>query len=150
VVVTFRVRPLPGGATCPGTPPCPVTIRLDEPLAGRTLIDGSSNRDATIDPTIVLVPVEDCGPLAGTSDAKVACEALIGATLGKRYREFATVSVTPAGSACSGDVCTTAKGIAARRWRVDATDRQAEAYQWRCSYREERATCEQAGRPSPS
>ena len=40
VTVTFRVRPLPGAQECPGNPPTPVVVRLDQPLAGRTLLDG--------------------------------------------------------------------------------------------------------------
>jgi hypothetical protein len=40
VVVTFRVRPLAGGQDCPGNPPAAVTVRLEEPLGDRTLLDG--------------------------------------------------------------------------------------------------------------
>ena len=40
VVVTFRVRPLPGDQECPGTPATMVEVQLDEPLGHRTLLDG--------------------------------------------------------------------------------------------------------------
>jgi hypothetical protein len=40
VTLTFRVRPLPGAQECPGNPPTTVVVRLDEPLGGRTLLDG--------------------------------------------------------------------------------------------------------------
>lgn len=40
VVVTFRVRGLPGAQDCPGNPPTRVTVRLPEPLGDRRLLDG--------------------------------------------------------------------------------------------------------------
>ena len=40
VVVTFRVRPLPGDQECPGNPATMVEVELDEPLGHRTLLDG--------------------------------------------------------------------------------------------------------------
>jgi hypothetical protein len=50
VVVTYAVEPRPEGAYgCPSNPPTAATLRLPEPLAGRTLVDGTSlpYRDAT-------------------------------------------------------------------------------------------------------
>jgi len=50
VVVTYAVEPLPDGVYgCPSNPPSVTTLRLPEPLAGRTLVDGTSlpYRDAT-------------------------------------------------------------------------------------------------------
>ena len=62
----------------------------------RGLFDGggSPQRDATIDPNIVIEPDEDCGPLVGTGDTKIACITLISATLGDRYVEFAEVRIS--------------------------------------------------------
>jgi hypothetical protein len=40
VVVTFRVRGLGGVQSCPGNPATPVTVRLEEALGARTLLDG--------------------------------------------------------------------------------------------------------------
>jgi hypothetical protein len=47
VVVTFRVAPLDGSGahTCPGNRPVPYTVRLDDPIGDRALVDGSC--DAT-------------------------------------------------------------------------------------------------------
>ncbi|MGA3057613.1 MAG: hypothetical protein ABSE70_06210 [Candidatus Limnocylindrales bacterium] len=42
VVVTLAVRSLEGFATCPGTPPTPVTIKLAQPVGYRDLFDGGS------------------------------------------------------------------------------------------------------------
>ncbi len=150
VTVTFGVRPI--GGTCPSNPWFPITVELAEQLGGRALIDGGSGRDATIDPTIVLAPDEDCGPLreAETDAAKIACIALISATLGDRYQEFARVSVAPDDTPCRDDECATAEGVEARAWRVDATDRDGGSYRWRCTYRVEAATCVEAAGPSPS
>lgn len=50
VVVTYAVQPRPEGVNgCPSNPPTATTLRLPEPLAGRTLVDGTSlpYRDAT-------------------------------------------------------------------------------------------------------
>ena len=41
VVVTIRVRPRPGGQTCPGNPVTPYTLELSEPLEGRQLLMGT-------------------------------------------------------------------------------------------------------------
>ena len=152
VVVTFHVHAIEATvATCQANPRYPVTIELGEPLGRRTVVDGSSGRDATVDPTIVLEPSEDCGPLVGTDDAKSACYALIETALGDRFQDFARAAVMAEADACAGDVCTTVEGIAARRWVVDGTDRQGQSYTWRCSYREEAvASCEQTAGPSPS
>lgn len=40
VIVTFRVRPLPGAQECPSNPPTSVSVRLTEPLGDRSLLDG--------------------------------------------------------------------------------------------------------------
>lgn len=48
VVVIVRIDYL-GAATCPGTPPFPYTLELDEPIGERALVDG-----AEYPPTIVL------------------------------------------------------------------------------------------------
>lgn len=41
LTVTYFVRPREGAQTCPGNPPTPVTLRLDEPLGPRELVDGA-------------------------------------------------------------------------------------------------------------
>lgn len=41
VTVIFGARPLPGAQTCQSAPPAMVTLRLDEPLGDRQLLDGS-------------------------------------------------------------------------------------------------------------
>jgi hypothetical protein len=137
VVVTFSVRTI--GGRCPSNPTYPVTVELTEPLGTRTLIDGGTGRDATIDPTVVLEPDEDCGPLVGTNDTKIACMALINAALGDEYPSFAQVSVGPNDFACGSGECTTLASIAARAWRVDGTDRAGKAYSWLCTYSKEAA-----------
>jgi hypothetical protein len=43
IVVEFRVRPLGGVQSCPGNPPTPVVVRLDQPLGERQLLDGGSD-----------------------------------------------------------------------------------------------------------
>ena len=40
VVVILRIEYPQGGATCPGTPPFRYTVKLDEPLGDRALVDG--------------------------------------------------------------------------------------------------------------
>jgi hypothetical protein len=52
VLVTFAVRPLPGGANCPSNPATRVTVALGEPLGDRRLRDGGSlpARDPTTAP----------------------------------------------------------------------------------------------------
>ncbi len=92
---------------------------------------------------IQLILDEDCGPLAAaaTDDAKLACFALIDATVGDRTDEFATVTVAPDDGACPGTECSTTEGIAAQPWRVDATDRKGQLHSWRCAYRGEAASC---------
>ena len=141
IIVTYAVREI--GGTCPSNPRFPITIHLTEPLGGRALFDGGVDppRDATIDPTVVLEPTVNCGPLVGTDDAKVACLAMLSSTLGDRYSEFATVRVEPSGADCQGNTCTRRPEIEARSWTVIATDLNAANYTWTCSYREEAATC---------
>jgi hypothetical protein len=141
VVVTFRVRDVGGARTCPGNPPYPTTVELSEPVGARTLIDGGTGRDATIDPTIVLEPNQDCGPLVGTNDTKIACMALVNAALGDRYASFAQVRVTPSDLACGPGECTNAASIEARAWRLDGIDRDGKTYGWICAYQAESATC---------
>jgi hypothetical protein len=53
VTVTFGVRARPGVQDCQGNPPFPVTFRLPEPLADRTLLDGNKvpPREAAQPPT---------------------------------------------------------------------------------------------------
>lgn len=41
VTVTFGIRPLPGDQDCQGNEPFPITFRLPEALANRTLFDGN-------------------------------------------------------------------------------------------------------------
>ena len=143
IVVTFQVRHTGGVATCPSNPPFPVTIELTEALGARSLLDGGVTpaRDATIDPTIRLAPDEDCGPLVGTGDAKLACLALVSATLGEEYASYADVRVAPAGADCPGDTCTEASAIEARTWTVEASDLTGASFAWACTYRDEVATC---------
>jgi len=104
------------------------------------------------DKTIQLILDADCGPLtaAQTSDAKVACGAFIEATIGDRWDEFASVTVAPGDGACPGLECSTAEGITAQPWRVDATDRKGESHAWRCTYRDETALCTAVAQPPPS
>jgi hypothetical protein len=146
VIVIYKVREI--GGNCPGNPTFPIVFELNQPLGARRLIDGgvSPQRDATIDPTIVIEPDEDCGPLVGTGDTKIACLTLIGATLGDRYAEFAEVRVSPANGDCPGDTCTELAAIAARTWIVDATTLDGVKSRWSCAYRESVATCA----PSPN
>ena len=40
IVVTVTVKPLSGSQECPGNPPTPYLLELDEPLNGRLLLDG--------------------------------------------------------------------------------------------------------------
>ena len=143
VVVTFKVRGVGGAATCPSNPHFPVTIELTEALGERRLLDGGVTppRDATVDPTIRRFPNEDCGPLVGTDDAKVACIAFVNATLADRYAEFARVRVAPAEADCADDTCTEASAIEARTWIVDASDLGGTDFRWTCAYRDEVATC---------
>jgi hypothetical protein len=43
VLVAFAATPLPNGAyTCPGNPPTPVVVTLDEPVGDRTVVDAPS------------------------------------------------------------------------------------------------------------
>lgn len=46
VVITARVRPLPGGQECPGNPPTPFVVSLDEPLGDRELVNGAEDEIA--------------------------------------------------------------------------------------------------------
>lgn len=52
VVITTRVEPQRLGGTCPGSPPAPLTVQLDEPLGDRQLLDGQwyPPRPATTEP----------------------------------------------------------------------------------------------------
>jgi hypothetical protein len=52
VTVTFGIRPLAGDQDCQGNEPFPVSFRLPEPLADRTLLDGAEvpARDASKPP----------------------------------------------------------------------------------------------------
>jgi hypothetical protein len=95
---------------------------------------------------------DDCGPLtdAATDDAKVACGVLIEATVGERVDVYASVTVAPEDGGCPGSECSTAEGISARTWRVDATDRQGQPHVWRCTYHDESASCTAVSEPSPS
>lgn len=111
-------------------------IETSEPISvGAITISGAK--------TIELLLDEDCGPLvaAATDDSKLACLALIEATVGGRVEEFASVKVAPDDGACPGTECSTAEGIAAQAWRVDAVDRNGQSHTWRCTYREEAASC---------
>lgn len=141
IVVTFKVREV--GGMCPGNPQFPVTIQLSEPLGTRGLFDGGVTppRDATVDPTIVIAPVENCGPLVGTGDTKVACITLINATLGNRCAAFAEVRVSPAEDDCPRDTCTQLAAIEARTWIVDATALDGAKSRWTCNYKNEIARC---------
>ena len=40
IIITFGVRPLGGAQNCPSNPPTEVRVVLDEPIAGRRLLDG--------------------------------------------------------------------------------------------------------------
>ena len=118
-------------------------IETSEPIpVGAITISGSKG--------IQLILDEDCGPLtaAATNDAKLACLALLDTTIGDRTEEFARVTVAPEDGACPGTECSTAEGIAAQPWRVDATDRQGQAHAWRCTYRDESASCMVVTEPS--
>jgi len=43
IVVRIFVRPLaPGEYTCPGNPPSRFVVQLDQPVRGRTLVDGNA------------------------------------------------------------------------------------------------------------
>lgn len=141
ILVTFRVIKI--GGRCPSNPPFPVTVQLTEPLGMRLLLDGGADppRDATIDPTEVLLPTEDCGPLVGTGEAKVACIRLAASTVGESLPDFAAFEIRSSDETCEGDACTTTAGIEARVWIVRATDRAGMSYQWSCTYQDETATC---------
>ena len=141
IVVAFKIREI--GGTCQSNPRFPITFELAEAVGTRGLFDGGVTpiRDATIDPTIVIAPDEDCGPLVGTDDTKIACITLINATLGDRYQEFAEVRVAAANDDCAGDACTELAAIEARLWTVDATTLDGQRRTWTCAYREAVATC---------
>ncbi|HEX7950900.1 MAG TPA: hypothetical protein VF494_11170 [Candidatus Limnocylindrales bacterium] len=104
------------------------------------------------DRKIELVMDEDCGPLtaAATDDAKIACGALLEATVGDQRDVFARVTVGPEDGACPGTECAVAAGISAQAWRVDATDRTGRAHTWHCTYADEKASCTAVSEPSPS
>jgi hypothetical protein len=140
IIVTFYVRPLEGPQTCPSNPTHPVEITLTEPLGDRTLIDGRSGRDATVDPTVSLSPRVNCGPLVGTDDAKVACLAIVWAAGGKHFAEYDTLYVGPM-HACDGDECTVSEAIEARTWWVEGVDHERDTSTWTCTYQGEVATC---------
>jgi hypothetical protein len=46
VVVTVLVKPLSGGQSCQGNPDTNYTLRLDEPVGGRVLLDGGQSPPA--------------------------------------------------------------------------------------------------------
>lgn len=46
LVVTAWVRPLPGAQNCPGNPPTPFLLQLDEPLGDRELVNGAEDEIA--------------------------------------------------------------------------------------------------------
>lgn len=111
-------------------------IETSEPIATSAItISG--------DKKIELVLDEDCGFLraAATNDAKVACYALIDATIGEQRDTFARVAVAPDDGACPGTECSTAEGIAAQPWRVEAMDRMGQSHTWRCTYANQAASC---------
>lgn len=141
--IRLEVRGKLGGA-CPAAGILRgLRIETSQPIPVATItISGSK--------TIQLILDEDCGPLmaAATGDSKVACLALIGATIGERADEFASVTVAPADGACPETECSTAAGIAAQSWRVDATDRKGQWHTWRCAYRDEAASCTVVTEPS--
>lgn len=101
--------------------------------------------------TIQLILDEDCGPLtaAATNDSKIACLALINATIGERTDEFASVTVAPLDGMCPATECSTAAGISSQPWSVTALDRKGHLRIWRCAYRDETASCA-AGTEAPS
>jgi len=41
VVITFTAEPVTGDQSCPGHPPTPYQVQLDEPIGERTLLDGT-------------------------------------------------------------------------------------------------------------
>ena len=143
IIVTFHVRAIEGVSTCQSNPRYPVTIHLSEPLGRRGLFDGGVDppRDATVDPTRVVAPTVDCGPLVGTSDAKGACNGMVDSALGDRYEAFTTVHVRPHEADCPGDLCTGRSAIEARTWIVSATDLGAVTHTWTCTYRDDVAAC---------
>ena len=102
------------------------------------------------DRTIQLILEEDCGLLtaAATGDSKVACLALITATIGEQTDAYASVTVTPADGACPVAECSTSAGIEAQPWRVDAIDRKGQPHRWQCTYQDEAATCTVGTQPT--
>ncbi len=40
ITITVPVRPVTGGANCPGNPWTPFVLELDEPIGDRVLLDG--------------------------------------------------------------------------------------------------------------
>jgi hypothetical protein len=114
--------------------------------AGGSASDDAVNVDCDISiveivETMVPAPDEDCGPLMGTGDAKVACISLINAALGDRYAAFAAVEVAPAGDDCPDDICTERAAIEARTWIVEASALDGTGFRWTCTYRDEVASC---------
>jgi hypothetical protein len=100
---------------------------------------------------IELRRADNCGPLtdAATDDAKIACGSFIEATVGDRVDVYASVTVRPVDGGCRGSECSTAEGISARTWRVEATDRQGQPHVWRCIFHDDSATCTPVSNPSP-
>lgn len=114
--------------------------------AGGTAGDDAVNVDCDIrvveiEETMPPAPDEDCGPLMGTGDTKVACITLINAALGDRYAEFAAVRIAPADGDCPGNTCTERAAIEARTWIVEASLLDGTDFGWTCTYRDEVATC---------
>jgi hypothetical protein len=143
IVVTFHVRAVSGPATCQGNPRYAMTFPLAEALGARRLLDGGVDppRDATVDPTVVVEPTVDCGPLVGTGDAKSACLGMVGLALGDRYAAFGTVEIAPELADCGEDACTIRSEIEARTWILSATDLGGKPYWWKCTYRADIAAC---------
>ncbi len=51
LMLVVGVRPLDGDQNCPGNPPTPVTIQLDEPLGDRTVVDASTLPPQPLEPS---------------------------------------------------------------------------------------------------
>ena len=51
LMLVVGVRPLDGDHTCPGNPPTPLTIHLDEPLGDRIVVDASTLPPQPLEPS---------------------------------------------------------------------------------------------------
>ena len=141
IIVTYRVREI--GGRCPSNPRFSITVSLTEDLGSRRLLDGGVDppRDASIDPTVVVEPTVDCGPLVGTDEAKMACLTLVAEALGDRYAEFGAVAIEPRTADCNASICTGREAIEARTWVVTAIDLPGARFAWTCTYQAETAAC---------